>query len=328
MKRSLIVGAACALFVLPLAIAAQEPASSQIAVRTELHPIQTLTLSDQQFLKGDSEAKVVTVSGQLRIVPGSGRLPVVILMHGSGGVGANVDMWSKELNEMGIATFVIDGFTGRGLTSVSADQARLGRLNFIVDIYRALEIVAKHPRVDPARIALMGFSRGGQATLYASLKRFHQLWNKSGAEFVAYVPFYPDCMTTFVSDTEVADRPIRIFHGTSDDYNPVAPCKAYVERLRAAGRDVGLTEYPNAPHSFDNPFGAQPATVAKNSQSVRACTIREEPLGLLINAATKEPFTYKDACVQRDPHIGHDPDATHAAKLAVKEFFRATLKLN
>jgi hypothetical protein len=70
---------------------------------------------------------------------------------------------------MGISTFVIDGFSGRGLTAVGPNQALLGRLNFILDIYRALDILAKHPRVDPERIALMGFSRGGQAALYASL---------------------------------------------------------------------------------------------------------------------------------------------------------------
>jgi dienelactone hydrolase len=121
-------------------------------------------------------------------------------------------------------------------------------------------LIPKHPRVDPTRIALMGFSRGGQATLYASLRRFHQLWNKSGVEFAAYVPFYPDCMTTFLSDTDVVDRPIRIFGGTRDDYNPISACKAYVERLRTAGSDVELTEYPNASHAFDNPLGAQPAT--------------------------------------------------------------------
>ena len=81
---------------------------------------------------------------------------------------------------MGVSTFALGGFTGRALTQVNTDQSLLGRLNFILDIYRALDILAKHPRVDPQRIALMGFSRGGQAVLYASLKRFKEMWNRSG----------------------------------------------------------------------------------------------------------------------------------------------------
>jgi dienelactone hydrolase len=64
----------------------------------------------------------------------------------------------------------------------------------------------------------MGFSRGGQAALYASESRFQELWNKSGLQFAAYIPFYPDFMTTYVGDTDVVDRPIRIFHGSPDDY--------------------------------------------------------------------------------------------------------------
>jgi dienelactone hydrolase len=84
----------------------------------------------------------------------------------------------------------------------------LGRLNFILDIYRALEFLAKHPRVDTQRLALMGFSRGGQATLYASVKRFHKLWNKSGVDFAAYLPFYPDCATTYVEDTALSSSPV------------------------------------------------------------------------------------------------------------------------
>jgi dienelactone hydrolase len=174
----------------------------------------------------------------------------------------------------------------------------------------------------------MGFSRGGQAALYASLKRFHQLWNKSGIEFAAYVPFYPDCATTFIGDTETADRPIRIFGGTVDDYNPIALCQTYAARLKAAGRDVQVTEYPTAPHSFDNPLGAQPAAQSPQSQSVRNCKIAEEPKGVLINAASKEPFTYKDACVALGPHTGHDPDATRQAKQAVTQFARTVFKLN
>jgi dienelactone hydrolase len=308
-------------------ITAQEFSSKQIAPRTELYQIPTLTLSDQQFLTGNAAGIPVTIVGQLRIAQGSGRLPVVVLQHASSGYDARIDVWSRELNELGISTFALDGFTARGLTDINDNQALLGRTNLILDIYRALDVLVTHPRVDPARIALMGFSRGAQATLYASLKRFHQLWNKSGVEFAAYVPFYPDCMTTFLTDTDVADRPIRIFGGTQDDYNPIAACKAYVERLRAAGRDVEVTEYPNASHSFDNPLGAQPAKVQPTFESVRNCKIREDTDGLLINTDTRQPFSYKDACVVHGPHTGYDPVATQEAKRAVKELFKKVFQL-
>jgi dienelactone hydrolase len=248
-----------------------------------------------------------------------------MLQHGSGGMSANIEMWAREFNAMGVSTFALDGFTARGLTNVTTNQALLGRLNFVLDMYRALDVLAKHPRVDPRRIALMGFSRGGQAALYASLKRFHKMWNRSGIEFAAYIPFYPDCATTYLSDTDVADRSIRIFGGTQDDYNPIMLCKAYVERLKAAGRDVQVTEYPNAPHAFDVPL-LPPTVVVSDGQTVRHCVIREEPAGLLIDASTTEPFTYKDPCVELNPHVGFDPAATEAAKMSVKQFLKAQFK--
>jgi dienelactone hydrolase len=318
-------------FVLLLAASnasGQDAALREYASRVELHPITTLTLSDSDFLKGDAAAgKPATVVGELRVAQGSGRTPAVVLIHGSSGVGANIELWVRDLNAMGISTFVIDGFTGRGLTTVGADQALLGRLNLILDAYRGLEILAKHPRIDPARIVLMGFSRGGQATLFASVKRFNELWNKSGVEFAAHVPFYPDCMTTYRDDTRLTPHPVRIFHGTPDDYNPVAPCKAYVERLKAAGNDVQLTEYPNAAHGFDNPLGAAKPTPSRNSQTVRNCRIREEAPGDLVNEATKQRFQYTDACVERDPHTGRDPEATLAARKAVAELLKSAFRL-
>jgi dienelactone hydrolase len=325
--RALICTILLAFAALPIAARADEAATKQIAARVELHAISSLTLSDQQFLAGDANGKAVTVTGEFRIAQGSGKLPVVILLHGSGGMGPNVESWARDLNAMGISTFALDGFTGRGLTSVNTDQALLGRLAFTLDAYRALDMLAKHPRVDSARIGLMGFSRGGQGALFASLKRFHQMWNKSGAEFAAYIPFYPDCMTTYISDTELAEKPIRIFHGTPDNYNPVASCKRYVERLRAAGRDVQLTEYPNAQHGFDNPLGTPAPFMAKGAQTVRNCTIAEEPTGILINAVSKQSFTYKDTCVETDPHVNYDAEATRAAHIAVKDFLRTTFKM-
>ena len=147
-----------------------QPMSKDVAARVEIYAIPSLTITDQQFLAGDANGKAVTVAGEFRIAQGTGRLPVVVMMHGSSGVGPNIEPWSHQFNAMGISTFVIDGFSGRGLTAVGPNQALLGRLNFILDIYRALDILAHHPRVDPERIVLMGFSRGGQAALYASLR--------------------------------------------------------------------------------------------------------------------------------------------------------------
>src|SRR6195952_3288648 len=254
----------------------------EMAARVEIYAIPSLTISDQQFLSGDRGGKEVTVAGEFRVAQGTGKMPVVVLMHGSSGVSSTTEAWVHQFNAMGISTFVIDGFSGRGLTAVGPNPALLGRLNLIVDIYRSLDILAKHPRVDPDRIVLMGFSRGGQAALYASLERFNKLWNKSGAQFAAYIPFYPDCSTTYLADTEVAAGPIRIFHGAPDDYNPVASCNAYVARLQAAKRDVALTEYPDSQHAFDlGLLGVNTVAVSGNAQTARNCHIREGDGGVL-----------------------------------------------
>jgi dienelactone hydrolase len=315
-------------FAIISAADAQVLNKSELPARVELHAVPTLWITDQQFLTGDDKGRAVTITAQLRIAQGTGKLPLVVLMHGSGGIGPNVPFWERELNGQGISTLTLDGMSGRGLQGVGTNQAILGRLNFILDIYRSLEVVAKHPRVDPARIAVMGFSRGGQAALYASVERFQKLWNKSGVEIAAYIPFYPDCATTYEGDTDLGAKPIRIFHGTPDNYNPVASCKAFIVRLKSANRNVELTEFPNAPHGFDNPIGGVPPAPAIDNQTVRDCTIKEAGPGKLVNTATSEVFTFKDACVKLNPLVGADTEATEATRKAISTFLKATFKLN
>src|SRR5262249_55498017 len=109
-RVGLIAGLPVALLT---SLAVAEPISQDMPVRTELHSIDTLTLSDAQFLNGDANGKATATTGQLRIAKGSGRLPLVVLQHGSGGMAANVEMWAREFNAMGVSTFALDGFTGR-----------------------------------------------------------------------------------------------------------------------------------------------------------------------------------------------------------------------
>lgn len=303
-----------------LALVSQAAAQSgpPPVVRLEVRPLQSMTLSDTQFLRGEA-GQPATVAGELRLPPVAGKVPAVVLIHGSGGPGANIPMWEAVLNGMGVATFALDGFSGRGIVQTNDNQALLGRLNLILDAYAALGMLAKHPRIDPDRIILMGFSRGGQAALYAASKRFNEMWNKSGAQFAAYVPFYPDCMTRYRGDEQTTGRPIRMLHGAPDDYNPPEPCTAYMERANAAGADITQAIYPDAAHGFDTPFPNAPVVVA-NSQTVRKCRIREDEQGALIDEQTNAAFAYTNSCVERGPHVGGNPAAREQAIAAVKAF--------
>src|SRR5690242_10828776 len=80
--------------------------------------------------------------------------------------------------------------------------------------------------------------------------------------------------TRFVSDGDVSNKPIRIFAGLADDYNPPDACRAYVERLRSAGKDIRLTEYADAHHVFDGRSFRKPVKLPK-AQTTRRCRLEE-----------------------------------------------------
>jgi dienelactone hydrolase len=298
---------------------------AQVA-RTEVIPVPSVTMTDQEFLTGLEDGRPVTIAGELRLPKaGVDRLPLVILLHGSGGVASSVTDWEQDLLAMGVATFVLDSFSGRGIINTNNDQAQLPRLAQAEDAFRALAILSRHPRIDPARIMLMGFSRGGQNALYASLKRFHRLHASPGTEFAAYIAFYPDCTYTYREDDDLVAKPVRIFQGSADNYNPVAPCRAYVERLRAKGNDAQLTEYSKANHLFDS-LALRQAVQLPQAQTTRNCKAIELEKGLLVNSRTREPFTYNDPCVERGVTTAYDEQAAREAKQAVHELVVAVLK--
>src|SRR5713226_9222295 len=120
-------------FLLFLAVAvlllAPPCASYGQVARMEVIPFESVTLTDEEFLAGREDGKPVTVAGELRLPrAGTERFPLVILLHGSGGIAGLVVEWERDLLAMGVATFVIDSFTGRGIINTNNDQTQLGRL--------------------------------------------------------------------------------------------------------------------------------------------------------------------------------------------------------
>jgi dienelactone hydrolase len=314
-------------FALAIALGTPLAGPAQVA-RVEVLPFQSVTLTDAEFLTGRRDGKPVTIAGQLRLPrPGNERLPAVVLLHGSGGISGYVTDWEQELNAAGFATFVVDSWAGRGLVSTVLDQSQIGRLAQLFDAYRALELLEKHPRVDPARVGVMGFSRGGQAALYSAVRRFQRAQGPaSGREFAAYVALYPTCNTAYRNDDDVSDNPIRILHGSADDYVPAGPCREYAKRLKSKGRNVEHVEYPDAHHVFDWQFLKKPLAIPKG-QTTRNCRLEEMDAGIVVNANTRQAFTYADPCVEYGVTVAYNEKAATDARKYVKDFLAAALKL-
>lgn len=155
--------------------------------------------------------------------------------------------------------------------------------------------------------------------LYSSLKRFRRMHGPGNQEFAAHIAFYAPCNTSFLEDEEVSDRPIRLFHGSADDYVSVEPCRNYVERLRRRGKDVQLTEYARAQHAFDNPMYC-PAVLLPAAVTAGRCQLEEGPKGEIMNVATGKPASSADACVSLGATVEYDAAATAEASKAVTAF--------
>lgn len=296
------------------------PFASTAGALDEVVEVKSRTLSEGDFLRGDTAAGApVTLSGRLEGPDTEELLPVVILLHGTDGPKSGaVRYWSQFLNKIGIATLSLDSYTGRRLSDASADQSQFGQFSQIYDTYRAVEALAANPKIDGARVAVMGFSRGGNAALYSAMVRFQTAFGPTNGRIVAHLPFYPACNFELADQMNVAAAPIREFHGADDDWTPAAPCRAYVGRLSAAGHDARMVEYPGALHAFDNPripsWHADPGW-----QTSRNC-LRREKNAQLVNAATGKPFSYADACVEYGPSVKFDGAAAADAQEAVKAF--------
>lgn len=186
------------------------------------------------------------------------RLPAVVLLHGSGGLySALLDHWPKRLNEAGYAALVIDIFGPRGVKSTAEDQSQVPFAADVADAFAALKLLATHPRIDPQRIAIMGFSRGGVATWRTGVQRLIQAQGlPGGLHFAAHIPVYSGgcagAMRLRVQPGVFAPEPMLWIHGDADDYAAIGPCQDYAERIRAVGTPVEFVVLPGARHKFDS----------------------------------------------------------------------------
>ena len=308
---------------LSLLVATAGAGAAAPSFRIEVHALQTLTPTRPQLLAGSPEgAAAATIAGELRLpFVAAKRMPAVLMLHGDAGAVANQVVWIEELNAIGIAVFTLDSFSGRGAI---ASEASLGSMPDsisgqarIVDAERALALLAAHPRIDPSRIAVMGFSSGGNTVLTAAQTRFASAFGTAGLGFAAYIALYPDCNLRLNGDTVSEPGPQRIYIGEADVLTSADACVRYVERLRRAGSDAEIATYPGAHHGFDN-VSNPGLTRIPDVPTGANCTLEETPLGTIVNVDTGRRLSLEDKCIGKGLIAGYDPAADAATKAAVK----------
>lgn len=261
-----------------------------------------------------------TVTAWLELPERAGRVPAVIVAHGCYGEGPETDAWMSELRRMGYAALAVDSFGGRRIREICTGQQPISILSRVHDAYRALAVLARHPRIDRERIALLGFSHGGWVALSASHAGFARLTRVEDApNFAAYLPFYPlACNVRYLNETQRVGGPIRIFHGAVDDWTPAGPCRELAERLRAGGHDVTMVEYDGAHHGFD---ATRSGAIVRlpNVVNLAQCAFIQQTDRTFLTVDGR-PVGPDSPCVTRGATVGYNAIAHRKSIADVKAF--------
>lgn len=224
------------------------------------------------FRVADAFEPGAAVVGTLRIPASTrGALPAVLIVNSSPGFDGRGAFYAEALNGALIATLEIDMFQGRGIPATPRHN--------LPHAFETLKYLATHPRVDPARIGIMGFSWGGIIAVLASSEELTRQYGDR-LRFAAHLGVYPICWRhrTFLAGSDkhfrptiyrrVTGSPVHILSGSKDDYDNPDDCPKFLAELPdPVRRDFSLTVYPDATFGWDSRFSsAQYDAAARNGK--------------------------------------------------------------
>jgi len=196
--------------------------------------------------------------GRLYEAVGAARLPGVLVLHTSDGPGPNLEAFAKRLAAEGYVTLTPSLFA---LHDFGPD-GRTDHPLILKDLDGALEYLASHPRVDRARLGVVGFSFGGRLAVILAATRPEMI--RAAVSYYA-VTSHPDLGRELTDRAARAEplparvQPIRapllIHHGEADANVPVEQARLLHRAMVAAGKSCSLYTYPGADHLFDFAIG-------------------------------------------------------------------------
>lgn len=251
----LILGALVCVILLGTAAVSRNEDQRDKRTENGEHSFLTFTPGTiSQIYQDDWRIRPRKISGELTLPPGDGPFPAVIIYHGHYHPD-DLESWFDDLVprfvEAGVATFVLDSFTGRKITSTAYFESRLSRAARLTDVYQALNKLAKLDEIDEERIGITGYSIGGTTALLAADKRVNETSLAKGRSFAALLPVYPSCQVRF-RNPKPTGAPLLLLAAGDDGYSGAEHCEEYVAGVSAQGFDVKMKKYPDTLHGWIN----------------------------------------------------------------------------
>ena len=193
----------------------------------------------EELVKFRSAGQGEAVQGYLTRPRGRGPFPAVVLLHTCLGLPQERASIGERIAAWGFVALFVDDFGTRGLKDTCAVDFQPA----LADAYAGLAWLSRLSDVDPARIAAVGFSQGGDTALKIAAGG----GARGGATgFRAAAAFYPPCANLAGARLTI---PTLILIGARDDVTPAPDC-ARLAKEQAPGA-VKLVVYPGAAHAFD-----------------------------------------------------------------------------
>jgi len=255
------------------------------------------------------------------------KFPLVIGVAGSLGWREHHYEYMKMYQQSGFATFELNSFKSRNITSTVGSQVEVTTASIILDAYKAFEKLSKHPNIDKNKVSITGWSLGGAVALFSGWKPIIKAISKD-LKFASHLSFYPPCFFD-PENTEFTDSPIHILIGELDNWTPAEPCNYFVKKI-SNNSNVNLTIYPDSHHSFDS---KEPLSFNEKGYSFKNCLFKLNDEGDVLmnylNLPMSSPFMQKIGflfCVERGVNLGGNPESRKKAFAFSKSFMKRTLK--
>jgi dienelactone hydrolase len=198
-----------------------------------------------------------TLHAQLYKPDGDGPFPVVIALHGCGGLGGHSAPvqrryrdWAEPLLKGGTAVLLPDSFGSRDLGPQCRVRERriLARRERVADIMASRQWLLQQPWAVRHRISLIGWAEGASALLWAV--RPQSPTRKVEPDFRSAIAFYPDCRISSGLGWS-ARVPTLLLIGARDDISSPPACRQMVDGARGRSALARIVVYPGALHDFD-----------------------------------------------------------------------------